>query len=105
MNTTFAKIHLFLAGRHNRKVATATTACSTGKSAFVIYHSTNVIQSNGETITLRNGGWMTATTKKRINQFLPDGWHLYQQKHAWFLSSPSGEVLNFEDGMQIAEAR
>ncbi len=105
MTSTYLKIERALAGRFSRKIGVATTALHDGTILRVRYHSTSVIQSNGVIVTLRSGGWRTPTTKKRINDFLPHGWFLYQRNFVWFLTTPSGETLEFEDGMQIPEPK
>lgn len=73
----------------------------------VTLHGTTVFEFNkrsGE-IKLDSGGWMTSTTKNRINQAFnklglaytlsqKEGeWHVYDRK--------SGDVIPFEDGMII----
>jgi hypothetical protein len=109
MTSTYFKIERALAGRSSRKIGVATTALRDGTTLRVRYHSTTVIQSDGAMVTLRSGGWLTPTTKKRINDFLPHGWFLYQRNFAWFLTTPYGdpygETLEFEDGMQIPEPK
>lgn len=39
---------------------------------------------NGD-VVLNSGGWKTQTTKRRINDHLPVGWGLYQEKREWYL--------------------
>jgi hypothetical protein len=105
MTSTYLKIERALAGRATRKIGVATTALRDGTTLRVRYHSTAVIESDHTTITLRSGGWRTATTKKRINAFLPQGYSLFQQKYEWFLSLPNSLVIPFEDGMKIDEPK
>jgi hypothetical protein len=70
------------------------------------FHLTDVvtIAQNG-TLTLNSGGFQTATTKKRINEYLPWGWDLFQSDHVWYVGYRYGENRKrylFEDGMTIA---
>jgi hypothetical protein len=68
----------------------------------VRYHRTNVvvIHQDGR-YTLNTGGWMTATTKDRINHYGP--LRVYQKARVWYL--PDG--TRFIDGMvySMAEKR
>lgn len=71
-------------------------------SAYALqYHSTDVVTAypNGS-VKLDSGGWITSTTKERINRYLPIG-QLYQKKFGWFIAMPDGEQVEFRDGMTI----
>ncbi len=46
----------------------ATTIRTDTNGTHVRYHSTDVVSFNDKTITLRTGGWNTATTRLRMNQ-------------------------------------
>lgn len=78
-------------------------------ATHVRYHDTDVVSfTRGEThplITLRSGGWQTATTKARMNQASNQfdlGFQVYQKDFAWFVnSSEFPDPLPFEDGMQF----
>jgi len=79
-----------------REVATKVYIDALGGS--VTYHGTHVLYlSRGEKdcVALSTGGWVTQTTKKRINQGfhlfnLP--LHLFQKNFAWYIHTPAGEV-------------
>ena len=48
------------------------------------YHRTNVVSWHVDgTITLRTGGWQTATTKARINDYSPHS--VYQEFGLWYI--------------------
>lgn len=80
------------------------------EDTFVIqFHATAIViyRRNGS-IQLFNGGYMTLTTKTRINRFTPAGFHIYQNKYQWYVQhndfSLNPEVLSivsdaFVDGM------
>jgi len=73
----------------------------------VRYHNTLVAQRDGDIIRLNSGGWLTATTKLRMNQFANqfcDGkFKVYQHKGEWYVQNDSThETQPFEDGMQFA---
>jgi len=61
------------------------------------YTLTDIVKilPNGDRV-LNSGGWHTATTKKKINQFLPQGIALVQRAYQWFLNG-----IPFEDGIRI----
>jgi len=46
----------------------ATSVRMEGKRTHVRYHQTDVVSFDDERVTLRTGGWRTATTKVRMNQ-------------------------------------
>lgn len=67
----------------------------------VTYHTTPVVTVDGHNVTLRSGGWRTATTKSRMNQTanqLGLRFNVYQKDWDWFVSTPDG-VIPFTDGM------
>ena len=70
-------------------VGTHKTTVSTSDGVTrVTYHSTDVVTFDAEKITLDSGGWLTATTKKRINQASDQfdlGYHVYQLGGAWLV--------------------
>ena len=73
----------------------------------VFHHDTCILVANrGGSVTVRNGGWFTVTTKERINRYLPDGAHMYQKNWRWFLIYPkemgefAGKHVEF-DGYDI----
>lgn len=74
-------------GRDERKLANNTYGriLSDG-TAVVRFHSTDIViaHPNGDTV-YNTGGWQTATTKERINRWLPPGIGLHQANHEWFL--------------------
>lgn len=68
----------------------------------VQYHATNVISFDGKnTYTLNSGGWLTKTTKERINQYLPSGYWISQKNYKWTLHAPNEDGREFEDGIQV----
>jgi hypothetical protein len=53
---------------------------------FVKLHNTEVIGfSKDGSIILNSGGYRTVTTKARINEFLPKGYRLTQDKSIWYV--------------------
>ena len=81
-----------------------TTVYNDDTHKCVKYHKTNVVRFNNKEIILNNGGWMTATTKLRMNQASNQfglGYHVWQKDFEWFVTLPNGEEVEFEDGMKI----
>lgn len=75
-------------------------------ATIVRYHSTDVVTVRGNEITLDSGGWMTVTTKRRMNQAartfgLP--FSVYQRRGEWFVEY-NGETKAYHDGMTLRPA-
>lgn len=49
------------------------------------YHDTSLVVWKHDRTAFRNDGWMTQTTKNRINQHLPPHMIIYQRNHRWYL--------------------
>lgn len=65
---------------------------------YVQYHDTKVVIWDHENITLNTGGWMTATTKSRMNQTARQmvlNFSVYQKDYRWFVSKPDGDTVDF----------
>ena len=73
------------------------------------YRDTNVcIMSENGTVTLNSGGFLTATTKLRMNQFSKEfcngRFHVYQKAGNWFVGwwgSDCERDEPFYDGMKV----
>lgn len=72
------------------------------------YHWTAVVTYHSDgTMTLRTGGWHTATTKDRLNRFTPAA--VWSERGDWFLCGmltyPATRCvrIEFEEGMRIDE--
>ena len=69
---------------------TATTVSKKDGVLRVTYHNTVIVEvaANGD-ITLDHGGWMTQTTKTRMNQASSQfdlGFQVYQKDFKWYVS-------------------
>lgn len=104
-----------LTGRclHRRKVANNTyverhpSAMGEGDTFALRLHSTDVVawRPNGD-IVIDTGGWLTPTTKARINDALPGGFRLGSDKGRWVLYVGGWDTSNkvyFADGLTIHE--
>lgn len=75
------------------------------------FHSTDVVTYHwmggwGERISLDTGGWLTATTKNRINRYLPDQLKIISSRGRWLLqlredSLGSPITHPYNDGIRI----
>ncbi len=59
-----------------------------GTYNVVQYHATPVVRWNDDEIILNTGGWMTMTTKDRMNQASNQfglGFSVHQEDYEWFV--------------------
>ncbi len=88
-----------------RGTARAIHTDSSGTRHYV-YHRTAVVSvSKGGAITLRNGGYLTATTKLAMNQASNQdrlGFQVNQRKGDWFVAW-QGTEIPFVDGMTLEQ--
>lgn len=79
-------------------VETTTVRHSDGELAGY-YRGTDVARVNGSLVKLNTGGWMSRTTKVRMNQFsrnFCDGvFTVYQRNYNWFVDV-NGQTLKFD---------
>ncbi len=74
-----------------------------GNAIAVRLHNTHIITLyDDNTAMLDSGGWRTATTKDRLNQY---GFHVRQENSEWFYSGITGNMFApslFVDGMIVS---
>ena len=81
------------------KVATCLVRGENG-DIHLQYHQTRVVTFHDDnTFTLNSGGYLTSTTKRRINEYGPC--HVYQRKGEWFIRTGKEEDLEFYDGIRV----
>ena len=76
-------------GQQHRVSGVATSIKTHGKNTQVIYRGTVVVSFSNKLITLNTGGWMTATTKTRMNQASSQfglGYRVFQKNFEWFVT-------------------
>ncbi len=67
---------------HNTRIERA----GNGDASIVIkYHGNEIVRYTTESVTYSSCGWRTVTTKQRINEFLPAGWHVWAEHGEWYL--------------------
>lgn len=89
--------------QQHRVSGVATKIRQDGSYTVVSYHSTDVVKFNSDKIILDSGGWLTNTTKTRMNQTSNQyglGYNVYQKNHNWFVRF-KGKDIPFNDGMTL----
>jgi len=70
-------------------------------------HSTNVVTFHADgRVVLDSGGWLTVTTKARLNDYIPSGWRVYADRGVWCLAHYASEggwdnAKAYADGITI----
>lgn len=97
---TYASACDKLNGRDSRKVGNNTyLERIDSQTVGVRLHGTHVVTIHADgRYTLNSGGWRTATTKSRINDYAPA--RLSQRRGEWFVCRDGAEV-EFCDGMTL----
>ena len=73
-----------------------------GRMMILRLHATDIVKAHMDgRVRLYNGGFETVTTKKFINQYMPQGWQVTQVKGVWKVLGPDGMKHDFKDGMTI----
>jgi hypothetical protein len=87
-----------------RFAGTARATLTVNGARHYVYHSTAVVIVNADrTIRLDSGGWLTATTKRAMNQASNQdelGFRVFQQAGEWFVHW-QGRDVPFVDGMLL----
>lgn len=98
MNYTEADALLTGRNREKRKLANNTYLERRGAAIAVRLHQTDIVTfSPNGVVTLTSGGWGTATTKERINQFAST--RISQRSSIWYM----GDGSLFYDGLQLKD--
>jgi hypothetical protein len=82
--------------------STHTTVVNTDKELIVTFHVTQVVKVNKitGTVTLDNGGWLTPSTKTRMNQTSGQfgyKWNVRQKGGIWFVDDGNGNEYRFPE--------
>lgn len=84
-------------GSKKRKLDHNTVLVQTQDGFGVQLHGTVVVEYLPEgAIKLNSGGWLTTTTKDRLNKFSP--FRIFQSKYEWFIENTKGKIA-FHDGI------
>ena len=87
-----------------RTVGKVHTTINRGDGVTTItYHDTAVGEFTNDTIWLNTGGWITVTTKTRMNQAANQfdlGYSVFQKKGEWFIAVRGAEdYMKFTQGI------
>ena len=80
-----------------------TSVINDNQVTMVCYHNTPVVKITDDEIILNSGGWLTATTKRRMNQASLQynlGFAVYQVNFSWYVDY-KGDTIPFEDGLRL----
>ena len=90
-----------LAKTRKRKLANNTYLTVREDGGFGIkLHNTEVVIHYPDRVVLDSGGWLTVTTKSRMNEFID--LRIYQDNYDWFVDGiVSNTSIPFTDGMTI----
>ena len=66
---------------------------------IVQFHDTEILVTNKHGTACFTGGWLTTTTKDRLNKFSPIG-NFYSDKGVWYITTPTG-TYPFTEGCFI----
>jgi hypothetical protein len=72
-----------------------------GKELNYYHQNLVVVKNEDNSYILDSCGYMTKTTKERINRYIPSGFRVYQEDFTWYIQKPNGKVQEFKDGMVI----
>lgn len=75
-----------------------------GRIAVQLHDTDVILYSEDGSVVLESGGWLTVTTKDRMNRYGPKGWTVYSERGVWFVNHyPSGwersKAERFFDGI------
>lgn len=119
----YAKLEAKLGARPRRKVGNNTYIIRSGGagedervSIAVRFHQTDVVTAYPDgKVVVETGGWRPGggqaaygwrrepgtTTRARINDWLPSGWGIYQQKGEWFWANYANRRGTYNDDMLL----
>ena len=97
----YAEASVRLQGVSSRKLCNNTYLQRRGDDIAVVLHGTDVITLHPDgSFTLDSGGWQTATTKNRMNRYMPVGCVL-QEEGVWSVFPGGEDKCRYRDGMVI----
>ena len=83
----------------SKKIANNTYLIDDNK---IILHNTVILEQDKNNIILNSGGYETATTKNRINSYLPSRYILRQVNFEWYIYDGKTEKqIPFVDNMKL----
>jgi hypothetical protein len=87
---------------HNTKLERLDAERLDAERIGVRLHSTVVVEFRSDgTTRLDSNGFRTATTKERLNRYIPAGYKIRQVRDTWFVYFLGERMGPFEDGLRI----
>ncbi len=94
----------FLSGGRNktsRAVENNTRIEKRGDDYAVVLHGTDVVTYHKDgSATLNSGGWLTVTTKDRMNGYLGNRARVYSKRGVWFVFTRDGGTFDWDGGVR-----
>lgn len=77
-------------GKKRRKIDNNTYVELHGNYVVIRLHKTPIltVKKNDSKFWINTNGFMTTTTKARLNKYLPSGYKIFQKQFAWFVKCP-----------------
>lgn len=66
----------------------------------VLLHQTYIVTYRPDSTEINTGGWLTVTTKARINDHIPSPWRVWSTKGVWMLHGEH-ESYRYTDGITL----
>jgi len=90
-----------------KKEAHSTVSWDEGVNGEIVHylkhHQTIILERHKDHIVLNSGGWRSITTKKRLNDYLPSNFGIYQEKGQWYVCIDGEEEhFMFYDGIKFS---
>ena len=68
---------------------------------YYYYHQNLIMIKEGNIRVMSNCGWATPTTKKRLNEYLPYEYYIYQENFEWFIKTPEKTIPFYNDMVMV----
>lgn len=103
---TYKEAKTLLNGKSYKQVCHNTRLFTDYDDIGMVYHNTTIVIYHPDgTLTLRNEGHNTVSTKSRFNLVLKArGLMVYSVKGVWWVSGFNGAGIRFTDGMKVGKA-
>ena len=91
--------------RMNQLSTYCTTIASADDRTIITYHRTAIVEFDGDTITLRTGGWDSVTTRRKMNQAATQfglRYAVFRDKGESFIRLPDGNTAPLHDSQSFA---
>lgn len=107
---SYEQANEYLGKKDSRPLRYKTRVNRRGENIAITHHNTDIITYiywPGGIVIIDTEGWHTSTTKERLNCYLPERFHVYQEDSIWYLERTKTGWWSkynrwvFADGMKI----